>query len=112
MIVEQEEMDAIKKLFYAYCPTTPLVGICNEKPGNTLFDNQCFQMTHKDIAMFPNITITLDGAGDLPILPIDYLWEGSGQPGYYCFGIQTGKFNQIRTGSSTGSKYSQFASFS
>lgn len=91
IIVDQQINAAIQKLFYSYCPTVKLPGICGLPLNASLFGNQCFQMTNQQVNQFPNMTISMYNENanfPLTISPSDYLWQGAGVPGYYCLGIQ------------------------
>jgi len=86
-IVSQQVMSAIQMRFISMCSHTLLVGVCSPD-GKTLFDGFCFPMTHAQVAQFPNITTTLQGTHPLIIPPQAYLWEGVGEAGVYCLGLE------------------------
>ena len=77
--VPQPAFKALKKSFRSLCASTCLKGICNcatKKPlTSTIFENRCVDMSKEDMALFPNITVMMDG---IPIehRPEFYLQDG------------------------------------
>lgn len=89
MIFSTEIMKAIQAQFEAVCSTgVNLVGVCGVQKGQSIFDNQCFQMTPPQVGDWPVFTVSLPGAPNLILSPAQYLWQGAGQAGYYCMGMQ------------------------
>jgi hypothetical protein len=89
MIFTTKIMNAIQAQFEALCSQgVNLVGVCGVQKGQSIFDNQCFQMTPAQVGVWPVFTISLPGAPNLPLAPAQYLWQGAGQAGYYCMGMQ------------------------
>ena len=72
-------------LTHSHSAQTPLVGVCNVKQNQSLFDGQCFTMTPAQVNAFPLLTVTLPGVGDLAVPPSNYLWQGTGVPGQVPF---------------------------
>eukprot|EP01114_Cavostelium_apophysatum_P013049 TRINITY_DN3078_c0_g1_i1.p1 TRINITY_DN3078_c0_g1~~TRINITY_DN3078_c0_g1_i1.p1 ORF type:complete len:586 (+),score=131.58 TRINITY_DN3078_c0_g1_i1:50-1759(+) len=68
------------------CQEHALDGVCNpDSDGNTIFTpGMCSGITPDIIALFPNISFNLAGAGNLSVPPEMYFF---GYKGYYCFGI-------------------------
>jgi len=62
-----------------------LVGVCNVKSGQSLFDGYCFKMTSSQVSAFPVLNVNLKGVSNLPVQPSAYLVT---QQGYYCLGVQ------------------------
>jgi len=62
--------------------------VCNVQQGQSLFDGTCFTMTDQQVRAFPDLTLCLAKIKALTISPFDYLWQGNGTLGVYCFGIQ------------------------
>eukprot|EP01111_Echinosteliopsis_oligospora_P006027 TRINITY_DN1995_c0_g1_i1.p1 TRINITY_DN1995_c0_g1~~TRINITY_DN1995_c0_g1_i1.p1 ORF type:complete len:413 (-),score=127.06 TRINITY_DN1995_c0_g1_i1:8-1246(-) len=87
-IVTSKMMKVIQARLLAMCDTVNLVGICNTTSKQTMFDGYCFPMTDDQVALYPNISTTLKGISPLVMQPQDYLWEGAGEAGVWCFGIQ------------------------
>jgi hypothetical protein len=87
VITNKKLNDAFTARLQGMCDKTPLVGICNATVGKTLFDGYCYNMSEADVAMFPNVSTSLKGTGQLVIPPKAYLWEGTNEPGMYCFGF-------------------------
>jgi len=88
IIVPYWIMDPIKKILTGMCANTTLVGICGVKTGQSLFDGQCYSMTTEQVAAFPPMSFSFTGISSLDMTPDDYLWQGAGEPGVYCMGIQ------------------------
>jgi len=89
IVVPKFVYQAIAKVLLGMCSTNNMPGICGNPPnGSQLFAGDCIQMTPAQLAVFPNLTISLYEIHPLTIYPIDYLWQGAGIPGWYCLGIQ------------------------
>jgi len=91
LVVPKNVWQAILKTLLNMCSSNNMIGICNNPPkGQQLFNGDCIQMTAAQIAAFPTLTLSLYEMTKTPLTidPIDYLWQGAGIPGYYCFGIQ------------------------
>jgi len=87
LIVPSDIFGAIQKLFVALCSKVNLPGVCNAPKSSNIFEGACIPMTPQQLQLFPTFSINFPGIGDLPIQPIDYLWQGAGVPGTYCLGI-------------------------
>jgi len=90
VIVSKRVLSGIKTHLTSFCETKNLVGICNATAGKSLFDGYCFPMTASDVSAFPPISTTLKGLTHALVMRgTEYLWEGAGEEGVYCLGIQT-----------------------
>jgi len=88
IVVPQNVYQAIAKVLLKMCGTNNMPGICGNPPnGSQLLAGDCIQLSNEQLAIFPNLTIYLYEILPLTIYPTDYLWQGAGQPGYYCLGI-------------------------
>lgn len=97
LIVTNQIMKSIRTAFESECSTNPLVGVCNTRPGKSMFDGYCFALNQKQLAAFPPLTFNIPGWGDVTWESTYYLWEGAGVNGLYCMGIQA-----LAPGSNTG----------
>jgi len=93
IIVSTQIMGAIKSYLNSLCSRSRnLTGICGVPTGKTIFDGQCFHMNSTQVNQYPNMTVIMYTSEEvsfpLTIYPQTYLWQGAGQPNYYCMGIQ------------------------
>ncbi len=51
--------EALRQLLLRNCTRNPLVGICNERPNNTLFDGVCYKISQKEISKFPTLSYVI-----------------------------------------------------
>lgn len=53
-------MAAIRKVMLGMCAKSNMPGICgNPPPGQQLFNNDCITLTPAQIALFPNLSLSL-----------------------------------------------------
>jgi len=89
LILPSDIFAAVQKQFVALCSRgVNLPGVCNSPPkSQNLFQGACIPLTAQQVQLFPTFSINFPGIGDLPIQPIDYLWQGAGVPNTYCLGL-------------------------
>jgi hypothetical protein len=84
-LLPHQAFTALEGTMRSLCSTTKLKGVCENDPKHTIFNKVCFALTPQEIAMYPNLTIALDGVS-LTMTPQQYLVVVD-KPGHYCLGI-------------------------
>lgn len=64
----------MKTVMLNMCNTVKLHGICDVASDETLFDNVCYDMTPEQVAMFPDITLSVPNI-NLVMKASDYILQ-------------------------------------
>lgn len=84
MYLPQSTYITLMQYLRSLCKHVTLTGICNAPTNQTLFDGACFAMTDAELAVFPNLSVMIQGIDDLVIAPTQYLINYSNT---WCWGI-------------------------
>lgn len=78
----------VHSILSASCSTKSLVGVCNVRSGQSLFDGYCYQMTAAQVAMYPSLQLVLQGGVTLEIPPHYWIVDNyCSRAGYYALAI-------------------------
>ena len=106
LLLPTEMFDGVKTSFTNLCDHgAKLPGVCNTT--KTIFDGTCYDYTPEQIALFPNMTLELNGVS-LHMQPRNYLLRGepSKAADVFCLGIRdTGRGGLLIIGDSTMENY-------
>jgi len=72
LTVPSKVYSTLSYAFSLMCSSANLHGICDVKPGQTLFDGNCFNYTHGEISVFPTLTLVLNNS-QIMYAPEQYL---------------------------------------